>query len=67
MKLLLTILLAVMTWLFVQEKYKSHQIEQKKLFLAFKLGYFSREKLKRIPIEYAFKHDSTKFVNYKKY
>lgn len=67
MKFILTILLAVMTWLFVQEKYKSHTIAQKKLFLAFKLGYYSREKFKRIPIEYAFKHDSTKFVNFKKY
>lgn len=32
MKFILTILLAVMTWLFVQEKYKSHTIEQKNYF-----------------------------------
>lgn len=67
MKLLLTIFLALMTWLYIQERYKKSQIEENKLFLAFKLGYYSRERLKKIPIEYAFKHDSAKFVNFKNY
>jgi hypothetical protein len=70
MKVILTLLLATIAFIYSQERKQNEvlmqMLNQRKgqIKRAFKAGYFTREQTAKIPIVYTWPHDSNKFEKF---